>query len=606
MKAIRHGLLLSVLTGILAMHSAGGVHAQTPSPDWQHEILQLSARDPSAAIAQVSASLAELPDDAQSDRVPLLLLRGAIRRDSGDHEAALEDVEQIRRSLQSAPSDEDMARSIHLEASILAEQGQSARAIERLHNARRLIEANGPSVVLTQITIALGVTYNFLDNKPRARVYMERALDMAKAIGNANFELTATGNLAVVLADLDEVERSLDLHYAALALARQQGNTVQAGYQLANLCNRHMTLQNPDTAESYCREALAILENSGRQRILSGLEMTLGDLAKARGETDEALSRYTRALTITGDTVLTVQADLYLRLRDLHSEGGRLDAALHYANTLLTLREELRERERDELIEELEVRYAVEQTEAQIEMLRLSNVLQSAQLTARNRLLVAMLAGLLITACLLLWIWRSHQRLRRLRVALSARNHELETAVGRISELADRDPLTGLLNRRALYVHAAKELSRAKRSGQPVCVALGDIDHFKLINDRFGHAVGDTVLTEFARRLQVQLRDIDLVARWGGEEFLCMLTGNSVAQSAVIVERVRSALTAPISTTAGNLRVEVTFGVAAVEDSLEQAIQRADHALYSGKQAGRNRVILAEPTAIPAASGQRH
>lgn len=160
------------------------------------------------------------------------------------------------------------------------------------------------------------------------------------------------------------------------------------------------------------------------------------------------------------------------------------------------------------------------------------------------------------------------------------------------------DPLTGLPNRRALAERFALEAERAQRSGQALSLVMLDLDHFKQVNDRHGHAGGDAVLQGVAQLGRCRFRSMDLLARLGGEEFAALLPGATAAQAVASAERFGQALaalaidagqgTAPVHATA-------TAGVAQwhTGESLDALMARADRALYAGKQAGRNRVVLA-------------
>ncbi|MDE2594988.1 MAG: GGDEF domain-containing protein [Burkholderiales bacterium] len=181
---------------------------------------------------------------------------------------------------------------------------------------------------------------------------------------------------------------------------------------------------------------------------------------------------------------------------------------------------------------------------------------------------------------------------------LKKQRRELEAAVARIQELASRDVLTGLYNRRhamALLDHLIKAQARAAR---PCALALVDLDHFKQINDRYGHSVGDEALKGFALQAQEVLRGSELIARWGGEEFLLVLHDTPPDGALVALARLRSALQAqPISSTQSALRLNFSAGVTSLSatESAAQTIQRADQALYQAKAQGRGRdVVCAE------------
>ena len=203
----------------------------------------------------------------------------------------------------------------------------------------------------------------------------------------------------------------------------------------------------------------------------------------------------------------------------------------------------------------------------------------------------AALAEFVVLAVVLPWFAVMGGYVNRLRTRLTDSHRELQQAVERIGELAIRDELTGAYNRRYLMEALAREQSRAERLGAPFAVCLIDIDHFKSINDRFGHAAGDDVLKDFARLVPQELRAVDVHGRFGGEEFLIVLPGTDAAGAQACAERVRARTEA--TAFAGVPRVTITAGVAtyAGKEPVSTLLARADKALYEGKNAGRNRVV---------------
>lgn len=162
---------------------------------------------------------------------------------------------------------------------------------------------------------------------------------------------------------------------------------------------------------------------------------------------------------------------------------------------------------------------------------------------------------------------------------------------------AATDPLTGLANRRALELRLRQEFRRAQRSGQPLSVLILDVDHFKYVNDRYGHAAGDAVLVRLAEIVKGQLRGFDLVARYGGEEFVVLLPGIGGTSARTVAERIRHAVagTALVLPDGRELGVTISIGLACYPDcasGTEEMLQRADQALYAAKAAGRNCVVL--------------
>lgn len=192
-------------------------------------------------------------------------------------------------------------------------------------------------------------------------------------------------------------------------------------------------------------------------------------------------------------------------------------------------------------------------------------------------------------------------QLTTMRARLATQKAELETALERIQTLVNKDEMTGLLNRRAMRDMAMHHLKLQSRSGDGSVLALINLDAFKRINDLYGHAVGDDALRLFAQEVRKVLRDTDLVARWGGEEFLILLTATTADQALVAMDRVRDGLMkAEGPPQAPDLRVHFSAGVAEMTplEPLDNALERAEAALHRAKVLGRNRSELALEPAL--------
>ena len=175
-------------------------------------------------------------------------------------------------------------------------------------------------------------------------------------------------------------------------------------------------------------------------------------------------------------------------------------------------------------------------------------------------------------------------------------NQELRSSVAQTIELAITDGLTGLHNRRYLDSHLQTLFERAASRQRPLSLLISDIDRFKRINDTHGHAAGDDVLREFARRLRKNVRGIDLACRYGGEEFVVVMPDTEQAVAERVAERIRQEIEMlPFGPEgAAALDVTVSIGVASISpaaDTLEALLKRADGALYEAKKSGRNRVV---------------
>jgi diguanylate cyclase (GGDEF)-like protein len=166
---------------------------------------------------------------------------------------------------------------------------------------------------------------------------------------------------------------------------------------------------------------------------------------------------------------------------------------------------------------------------------------------------------------------------------------------GIVERQALLDGLTGLANRRSADQKLRAEVARARRFGDRVCLVLADLDDFKNVNDTFGHPVGDEALRLFAATLAATVREMDLAARWGGEEFALVLPGTDAEGGARLAERAREALErCVLRVEGGEVLVTASFGVASLPpaDDADALVAAADEALYEAKRTGKNRVMV--------------
>ncbi len=193
---------------------------------------------------------------------------------------------------------------------------------------------------------------------------------------------------------------------------------------------------------------------------------------------------------------------------------------------------------------------------------------------------------------------RSMLRIKRLQDELDEKNRELELMNKRLRKLSITDGLTELFNHRHIQQLLREEFERSRRTGEPMAVAMLDLDRFKQVNDTYGHQTGDVILYETAKILRETAREIDMVGRYGGEEFMAILPDTDEEEAARFAERVRNAVAEHVyHDEATEVRMTVSSGVASYPqvdaDSPDQVVKRADEALYRAKESGRNRVVLA-------------
>jgi two-component system, cell cycle response regulator len=193
---------------------------------------------------------------------------------------------------------------------------------------------------------------------------------------------------------------------------------------------------------------------------------------------------------------------------------------------------------------------------------------------------------------------RSMLRIKRLQDELDQKNRELEEVNRKLKKLSITDGLTELFNHRHVHELLQEEFERSRRSGDPIAVAMLDLDRFKQVNDTYGHPTGDVILYETAKILRDSAREIDMIGRYGGEEFIAILPGTSEEAGVQFAERVRQRVEAHLyRDEATEVRMTLSAGVAShpefLVDNPDLLLKRADEALYSAKTGGRNRVMRA-------------
>ena len=196
----------------------------------------------------------------------------------------------------------------------------------------------------------------------------------------------------------------------------------------------------------------------------------------------------------------------------------------------------------------------------------------------------------------------------KLRTRLVEQKHELQHALSMLHEIATRDELTGLHNRRHMLQLLEQQVSRQQRSGEGFCLALIDLDHFKLINDQHGHHMGDLVLKTFADVIKTELRQTDVLGRWGGEEFLLMLTAPDPGLEGAQASLARFQVALQQATMAKNIRITFSAGLTEhqLDEPLHETLERADRGLYAAKASGRNRITVLWPNQTTQKSSAAH
>ncbi|MFC0251823.1 tetratricopeptide repeat-containing diguanylate cyclase [Massilia consociata] len=553
---------------VIVLASAAGDEAQVALASLGRVHKRLNDNDPAAAMALLENLVARYHDlDGLEFRANAEVAYGAIYNMLGQHDLALKhylrSLELIQRVPQLwSPREADLRLAL---ARLYVNTGHAAKALE---TTRAYREAH--KTMPAQVEASM----YFMDG----RAYVSR----------------------------DELAQAHAAFGRALALARKHELRWLEANILGNVADAYLKEHRYPEAERAARAAIPVAEQVVDHSAIQMAWANLGFALFGQGRMQEGGAYIDRTATELR------KAGAMLAVSNLLAEkGAALEKAGLYKQALQTVRarEEILStlaiKERDKAFAALQERFNARQRAAQIESLRQENAVKDAEIRNRSlRQAVASLGAVLafVLAGFVYMLYRKSQRTSR---SLAELNAEL-------AHHSAHDPLTGLYNRRS-FVDRMRLREAGNAQGAPQgmaqamdpgddCFTLLDIDHFKRINDQYGHAAGDAVLVEVGRRLNGAVRESDMVLRWGGEEFLVYSQGVSAAQRPLLVQRILNAIAAApvvledgtalqVSATAGAVPLPAAAGQA---PGWEQALALADRALYKGKEAGRNRGFIVE------------
>lgn len=456
---------------------------------------------------------------------------------------------------------------LNLMAALNADRGDPKRAIQMGNEAYRLAEEIGYLVERPTILLDLGHAYSLAGERTKQRAALEKAL-------------------ALVGDDPDLLrDRIIILNNLADFWLSQPGGYAQ-------------TLR-------YARQALALAREQGLQREMIAPLANIGIALAGMGDVD-------RGVAVLRESVeLSKQADIEVytlgitqELVRVLREAGRYEEALDALQTITELQEKRAVQARETAVLELQEKYSAQRKADEIEKLAAQNTAKQSQLEAESWKQRLWIALAVILGLVLLGSWQS---IKRARLA----NRKLTQVNAALALQSATDALTGAFNRRhtqAVLDGLQQQMEQAT-SGQSIGLMLLDLDLFKRINDTRGHAAGDAVLVETVRRLQAKLRQNDVVARWGGEEFVLVLPTTPAAALPLVAKKVLDAIGGdPVMFEGQAIPVSVSLGVVAYPmmpgQSWAAALGLADSALYLAKASGRNQAICLTRVEVDAACSE--
>ena len=434
-------------------------------------------------------------------------------------------------------------------------------------------EANGDrrGVACSLHNIAL-IRAEMQDAAQALRSY-EQCLAAARETKYVRLEMRCLAHMSAVYASLNQWEAAFEASRTALALARTGGHRDNEGMALCAWADTHKLAGQPECAVPLYQQALSIAEEAGDLRVEREIQVNLGECFLAMEQWPEAQAAFLHA------SELAAAADnkpaafrAFLGLSEVSRQENNFKQALEFYQKFHLTQQEVLSASTENRTKALLIQMQVKQVrkDAEIERLRSIELVQANNaLEHANRTL--------------------QEQARQLEFQTTVLQAQSEA----LARQAAEDGLTGLANRRHLEEWLAQQFAQARCTHCPLTVVMADVDHFKQINDCFGHQIGDEVLMSVAMLMRHACRATDLAARYGGEEFVLVLPETAVSQAHTVCERLRNAVELhPWNAIRSGLSVTISLGLSSDRNapSHERLLGLADAQLYAAKRAGRNRI----------------
>lgn len=514
------------------------------------------------------------------------------RQDVGAAAKLLQQLDSVTNA------DPNLMQAIHyVRAAVADGTGSHGRAIEEGIKASQLaVQTNNPAEQARAFNLLMLANIGRRD-LDRAQAMAREGYALASRIGFVYVMAYIKGNEAWIYSLRNEPAKQLQALTEALQITRDHpGLSDSELVNLVNLAEYHISQKSYKMAAELAQQAVVLADKQDKATAKGVVLVSLGQAQVELGAHDKGITTAREGLALLNKVGAKAYAlDATLSLSTIYESAGRQREALQTLRTYVQLKDEAAKRDRDKAIAEAQQKFLVERKDLEIERLSLESGRRQAEVSARSwqqRLWATAALALALGAVLLV---QMVARARR-------RNRQLEVSNAELTDQSVHDPLTGAYNRRHCVALMGQQesimasKSRERNYSAGVGLMLLDVDHFKHINDTWGHAAGDAVLVEIARRLQELVRQHDVVVRWGGEEFVLVLPGTSAQGMLVLAQRTLQVVGAepviwegtaiPVTVSAGGMTFPLLPG-----QPWQDALKVADLAMYQAKQNGRNRAV---------------
>lgn len=640
-------LIVCILAVLAGWHGAAA--AQQGVIDRIDAIYLLSERDNAAALEKIRALGQELGNSAPYPvQREYLTKRVTLEIDSAQINAAKASIASLMTLAQAHHDDVGTALAMSFEASVMVVAAQSAAAIIKLDATLPLAVRSADSVVLWQhyrvlasaqldmgqFELALGSylkclqyadlqthhprqsrlrglsglsnVYAAMKNHEKALAVMGEALVLAQELDSKKMLATLYLNQGGEYAVLGRIKDYAAANERALQVSRDSGLARLEATILNNMGDGYLRSHNYPKAEMLARQALVKYREINNQGGAIAAQSNIGFALMGQGKVAQGAAEVRSALKRAHDAAaMAEEEDILGELGRMYEQLGLYGEAVATIREQQKLSEQLFRADREKSVAAMQEQFDAVQRQKQIELLARDNSLKDATISNQHLQQIVTLLGAIVTVMGGVFVFLLYRRVRKTNQKLREANQQLEFH-------AVRDPLTGLFNRRSFFElmnnRANTESGGRREDDNPDGLMILDVDHFKNINDTLGHAGGDAVLVEIARRLRSTVRDTDMVMRWGGEEFLVYSPKANAEHLKSLAQRVLKVIGGTpmavgekmmtITVTGGFLSLPFS-GLSETDCNWEKAMQIADMALYLGKVNGRNRAYGLDRLLVP-------
>jgi diguanylate cyclase (GGDEF)-like protein len=546
----------------------------------------------------------------QDDIANANICKSLVLMDEGKPELALVQLKQVQ-SLYGASRDPELQMRLHRAfASVYRNTAQFELALSHSLEALRWSDLQPRRKTEARLNRldALASLYVSMKDPVKAMATVQDALALSPLAKKPKIfsSLLITQGVAYTL--MKQNDEALLVYQKALKFGIDAGMPATEANALANLADIYLIKQDYKNAELYARQALDKSLAIADPANAAIAQVNVGFALAGQGKIKLGAEYFNEGIKYFEDTDSKADVEAVLgELATVYENAGMYKEALATLRRQQKLSNELFTSNRSKAVAGMQEQFNAEQRQKQIELLGKENALKDADIKNQHLQQLVTILGAVLTVMVGIFVFLMYRRVKKVNEQLQQVNTQLEFH-------AVRDQLTGLHNRRS-FVELMKSRAalgnaerRAESADNPDCLILLDIDLFKHINDTWGHAAGDSVLTEIAARLKKSVRDSDMVLRWGGEEFLIYSPKSNPSQITRLVARVLHAigdtpvrvgdLQIPVTVTAGFISLPFS-GVPESACDWEKTLQIADMALYLGKAHGRNRAYGLSRLLVP-------